>query len=71
MPGTCKCDFIGKKRFLQDLSRAPPELSGWALNETYRERRGEGHRKPEAEIAMIEPPAKEILKAPESGNGKE
>ena len=41
MPGTPKCDSIGKKRFLQDLSRAPPELSGWALNETYREIRGE------------------------------
>ena len=58
MPGTRKCDFIGKKRSLRDLSRAPPELPGWALNETYREIRGEGHRKPEAEIAMIEPPAK-------------
>ena len=66
MPGTRKCDFIGKKRSLQDLDRDPPELSGWALSETYREIRG-GHMKPEAEIAVVEPPAKEILKAPEPG----
>ena len=51
---------------MQDLNRDPPELSGWALSETYREIRA-GHMKPEAEIAVVEPAAKEILKAPETG----